>query len=372
VGGFAGIPRNMTTVAQVMKRAGYSTHMVGKVGCFVIPAPASSALPRRQSASSMRAHTHCLARRPAQWDVGMATPTHTPGGRGYDSTLIYFDHANDYWTFRDGNVCHNSTPGIDITGSGLKYIINYEDGTCGVSGWASFTGGGHPPVYVQLSIDGTAYGPRQEANISRPDAPRNPGLNGWKVQFPCSRIDAAHNLSVAAFATSTSTSSAWSTTACVADGNVVPCAPDAPMPVQLGSGKSLLAPVDMWNYPPGGQPGIPRTGRPGYEYVNAESCTKAHHNTSSAGEKCQYEDAVFEARVHEIISRHTDKWNKIGAPKDDEPLFIFWAPHIVHGVLKVAILCAYMLGASYFTHGLTIICTVCRTAGSARCATSSL
>ena len=64
VGGFAGIPRNMTTVAQVMKRAGYSTHMVGKVGCFVIPVPASSALLRRQS-GSMQAHTHCLARRTA-------------------------------------------------------------------------------------------------------------------------------------------------------------------------------------------------------------------------------------------------------------------------------------------------------------------
>jgi len=149
VGGFAGIPRNMTTVAQVMKRAGYSTHMIGK------------------------------------WDAGMATPTHTPAGRGYDSTLIYFSHANDYYTFRDGNVCHNSTPGVDITGSGIKDIINYENGECGVSGWAGFETSGHPSVYVQLSIDGTPYGSRQQANISRPRAPKNPGVNGWKFQFPC-------------------------------------------------------------------------------------------------------------------------------------------------------------------------------------------
>ena len=32
-------------------------------------------------------------------DVGMATPDHTPGGRGYDSSLSYFYHTNDYWNF---------------------------------------------------------------------------------------------------------------------------------------------------------------------------------------------------------------------------------------------------------------------------------
>ena len=66
ISGFAGMPRNMTGIAQVMKRAGYATHFAGK------------------------------------WDVGMATPTHTPVGRGYDTTLHYFHHSNDYWTFKDG------------------------------------------------------------------------------------------------------------------------------------------------------------------------------------------------------------------------------------------------------------------------------
>jgi arylsulfatase B len=58
VGGYAGIPRNMTGVAEIMRTASYSTHMVGK------------------------------------WDTGMATPQHTPAGRGYDTTMIYFHHAN--------------------------------------------------------------------------------------------------------------------------------------------------------------------------------------------------------------------------------------------------------------------------------------
>eukprot|EP00912_Choanoflagellata_sp_UC4_P000242 UC4_evm2s153 len=61
VSGFSAIPRNMTGLAHVMKAGGYATHQVGK------------------------------------WDAGMATPDHTPQGRGYDSSLGYFCHCNDYW-----------------------------------------------------------------------------------------------------------------------------------------------------------------------------------------------------------------------------------------------------------------------------------
>mmetsp|Transcript_43826 Transcript_43826/g.103630 ORF Transcript_43826/g.103630 Transcript_43826/m.103630 type:complete len:536 (+) Transcript_43826:74-1681(+) len=74
VGGYAGIPRNMTGVAQKMKQAGYRTHMTGK------------------------------------WDCGMATLRHTPQGRGYDSFFGYFHHANDYWTEKIG---FSSTGGLD-------------------------------------------------------------------------------------------------------------------------------------------------------------------------------------------------------------------------------------------------------------------
>jgi arylsulfatase A-like enzyme len=54
VSGFAGIPRYMSTMGQKLKDVGYSTHMIGK------------------------------------WDVGMATMDHTPYGRGYDDSLVYF------------------------------------------------------------------------------------------------------------------------------------------------------------------------------------------------------------------------------------------------------------------------------------------
>ena len=69
VSGYSGVPRNMTGVAEVMKKAGYATHFAGK------------------------------------WDCGMATPRHTPRGRGYDTSLHYFHHMEDYWQnwFQNGN-----------------------------------------------------------------------------------------------------------------------------------------------------------------------------------------------------------------------------------------------------------------------------
>jgi len=62
LGGFQGIPINMTGVASHLRGAGYRTHMVGK------------------------------------WDVGMATPGHHPRARGWESWLGYWHHSNDYWT----------------------------------------------------------------------------------------------------------------------------------------------------------------------------------------------------------------------------------------------------------------------------------
>jgi len=76
VSGFAAIPRNMTGIATKLKQAGYSTHMVGK------------------------------------WDAGMATLDHIPTGRGYDTSLNYFHHANDYWNQRTGEC--GETPIVDL------------------------------------------------------------------------------------------------------------------------------------------------------------------------------------------------------------------------------------------------------------------
>eukprot|EP01064_Diplonema_japonicum_P010618 TRINITY_DN1785_c0_g1_i1.p1 TRINITY_DN1785_c0_g1~~TRINITY_DN1785_c0_g1_i1.p1 ORF type:complete len:532 (+),score=127.75 TRINITY_DN1785_c0_g1_i1:635-2230(+) len=78
VGGYAGIPVNMTTLAWKMRQAGYRAHMTGK------------------------------------WDAGMATPMHTPIGRGYESWLGYFHHANDYWTEK---LPFQSTGTVDVCGN---------------------------------------------------------------------------------------------------------------------------------------------------------------------------------------------------------------------------------------------------------------
>ena len=41
--------------------------------------------------------------------VGLATPDHTPAGRGWQESEIYFDGANDYWTSISGACANNAT-----------------------------------------------------------------------------------------------------------------------------------------------------------------------------------------------------------------------------------------------------------------------
>ena len=71
VSGFQGIPRFMTGIGAKMKAAGYATHQVGK------------------------------------WDAGMATPDHTPAGRGFDTSFCYYHHDNDYYTELAGSCNYN-------------------------------------------------------------------------------------------------------------------------------------------------------------------------------------------------------------------------------------------------------------------------
>jgi arylsulfatase I/J len=75
ISGYQGIPRNMTGIAEVAATAGYSRHYVGK------------------------------------WDAGMATPDHTPVGRGYESFTGYFQHANSYWN-KEGHI--EATGDVDL------------------------------------------------------------------------------------------------------------------------------------------------------------------------------------------------------------------------------------------------------------------
>lgn len=69
VSGFAGIPRNMTALPAKLAAVGYETVQAGK------------------------------------WHIGLASPDHTPKGRGYAKSLTYLDGANDYWTSVTGDWC---------------------------------------------------------------------------------------------------------------------------------------------------------------------------------------------------------------------------------------------------------------------------
>eukprot|EP00605_Chrysophyceae_sp_TOSAG23-4_P001295 GSChrysophyteH1.ASY1.ANO1.1409.1 assembled CDS len=62
LGGWQGIPLNMTLFSEKLQSVGYDTHIVGK------------------------------------WDVGMGTQLHSPKSRGFNSWLGYWHHSNDYWT----------------------------------------------------------------------------------------------------------------------------------------------------------------------------------------------------------------------------------------------------------------------------------
>lgn len=106
--GFAGIPRNMTGLAEKMRAGGYRTHMTGK------------------------------------WDAGMATWDHTPMGRGYETFFGYYHHAEDYWTQKlagsgqKSDLCGNlvdlwNTTGPARSRNGTAYVEEmFTENTMGI------------------------------------------------------------------------------------------------------------------------------------------------------------------------------------------------------------------------------------------------
>jgi len=97
--GYAGIPPDMTGMAELMTKGGYETHAYGK------------------------------------WDAGMATHEQSPAGMGYQHSLFYFWHANDFWTMRtDPCTLSNGTSAqpVDLwDGDAPSNLVN--DGGCSQS-----------------------------------------------------------------------------------------------------------------------------------------------------------------------------------------------------------------------------------------------
>lgn len=93
----AGMPRNMTAMSLRLQSVGWSTHYAGK------------------------------------WDLGIATPMHTPEGRGFDTSLSFAEHMVDSFTqeiypggtactFEDANIIDlwsNGGPAVGINGTGF-------------------------------------------------------------------------------------------------------------------------------------------------------------------------------------------------------------------------------------------------------------
>lgn len=68
----------------------------------------------------------------------MATPDHTPSGRGYDEAVIYFEHQNEYWTSRWGK-CENKSGAVSP--HDLWCDNATAGGPCGEAG-------GHPAPFI--------------------------------------------------------------------------------------------------------------------------------------------------------------------------------------------------------------------------------
>jgi arylsulfatase B len=84
----AGVPAGMTTLPEKLRALGYVGHVAGK------------------------------------YDVGAATAAHTPEGRGFNSSLVYFSHAVDYWSQRD----YSGSAGADAMVCGDALVDLWRSG----------------------------------------------------------------------------------------------------------------------------------------------------------------------------------------------------------------------------------------------------
>jgi arylsulfatase I/J len=127
----------------------------------------------------------------------MATPDHTPRGRGYDSSFGYFHHANDYWVEAIGS-CPGLGSGLgDADGTNSTSVIDlwmadYGGGEHGASPAGNpsciFCNGSAPP-----GVDPAQYEPMH-------NGPSLLGVNGtvtdyeeWKFSQYAARVIRDHN-----------------------------------------------------------------------------------------------------------------------------------------------------------------------------------
>ena len=251
-------------MAMKMAAAGYKTHMFGKWG------------ERHRSVQPMLLlllNAHSLV------DVGMATPDHTPHGRGYMTALHYFHHANDYWTYTDGGGCASTNPDA----AGWRDVATYGEpaktsakceaamkGPCGAMAGKAMTCVGclekHQQAVVaagcsQQDVEGFChYGPQKGGHSF---------VDQWQTNI------------------------------------------DAP---------GTQGPAHGYNNtcPPGGK----EIGGPGGNRLG-QQCTV--HGPKTDHVYGGYEDALYAQQVLRTVAEHDVS----------QRYFLFWAPHIVHAPLQV-------------------------------------
>ena len=179
VGGFQGIPVNMTGMAEHLKAAGYRTHLVGVsrtryarlpnvLVCERCPPSLSATSPLHLSLSLILPpppYTH--GKRTVfdvsyqKWDAGMATELHSPRARGYDSWL----GCKDLW--REAHIVVDRDVRCGVRG--LRDAPN--DGRNEASHQSSRTGSNHTLVhslpFLRFSSLSCRLAPRQRLLVVR-------------------------------------------------------------------------------------------------------------------------------------------------------------------------------------------------------------
>lgn len=232
----------------------------------------------------------------------MATPDHTPHGRGYMTAMNYFHHDNDYWSMVVG-----SCPPV-----GPRPAPTHRLETCDAEAALHFVClGSSPPS--RSTRTATAADCCAECHADEDCA-------GWAWGLACGMGGSA-NCTCNMKASVAGRTSGNCTSACKYTG----CLDQAPsLPV-----------IDLWHMPLGGAASGGAEG-PAHGYNN--SCWHSIPDGDTGrgpatpwpapgvcrpgprGDKWfgGYEDALFEQQVQAMVAAHD--------PED--PLFLFWAPHI--------------------------------------------
>ena len=228
----------------------------------------------------------------------MATVDHSPHGRGYHTSMHYFHHANDYWSGAVGSCSAGPPP---PPGPQERCPGNYQRATC---------------LGASPELKGTSENTANADECCKRCA-ENEQCMGW-AWGKTATISGNHSCHLKA-QVARNTNDGNCTSACKFTGCLRKNAA-AVVDLWLSDGMHE-GPARGWNNTCNGSTSGPsaRSGTPG---GHPDSCSNGPLGQHWYG---GYEDSIFEQNVLSTVEAHD--------PSD--PLFLFWAPHIVHAPLQV-------------------------------------